>query len=57
MIAFRQNADERNVPEFGAGLISDCLEPPTDVLTRQGERNDGVFRAMIGPKQFTVESQ
>jgi hypothetical protein len=28
-----------------------------NVLTRQAERNDRVFRAIIGPEYFAVESQ
>ena len=33
------------------------IDRSRNLLIRQGERNDGVFRAMIGPKQFAVESQ
>ena len=36
---------------------SPAIEQSRNLLIRQGERNDCVFRAMIGPEQFAVESQ
>ena len=48
----------RNVPEFRAALIRVRMSNETrELLIRQGERNDRVFRAIIGPEQFAVESQ
>src|SRR6476620_3962306 len=38
-----------------AGVPS--IEWSKNLLDRQGERNDRVFRAIVGPERFAVESQ